>query len=70
MIPETPILELENDMLWLIIICDRPNPLTLVIPTITDDNDFAPNSVWMRSRQGMGVEKVLKDDTARTFENW
>ena len=28
----------------------------------------APNSVWMRSCQEMGVEKVRKDDTARTFE--
>ena len=35
---------------------------------ITDNNDFAPNSVWMRSCQGMGVEKVHKDDTALTFE--
>ena len=34
---------------------------------ITDNNDFAPKSVWMRSCQGMGVEKVRKDDTARTF---
>ena len=24
--------------------------------------------MWMRSCQGMGVEKVCKDDTARTFE--
>ena len=30
------------------------------LPTITDNNDFAPNSVWMRSCQGMGVEKVVK----------
>ena len=27
----------------------------------------APKSVWMRSCQGMGVEKVRKDDTARTM---
>ena len=39
------------------------------IPTITDNNDFAPNSVWMRSCQGMGVENVRKDDTDRTLVN-
>ena len=27
-----------------------------------------PNSMWMRSCQGMGIEKVCKDDTAHTFE--
>ena len=26
-----------------------------------------PNSVWVRSCQGMGVEKVRKDDMARTM---
>ena len=26
-----------------------------------------PNSMWMRSCQRMGVEKVRKDDTARTL---
>ena len=31
-------------------------------------HDFALNSVWMRSCQGMGVEKVHKDDMACTFE--
>ena len=36
---------------------------------LLDNNDFAPDSVWMRSCQGMGVEKVRKDDTARTFVN-
>ena len=49
-------------------ISNSSNRFKLLISLTITYNDFAPNSVWMRSCQGMGVEKVRKDDTARTFE--